>query len=338
MERQRIHWIDMLKGICMMLILLFHTEIYYNGSEIIDYNLYVCDALIIFFFLSGYHFYKPHTFSKGHDIRLKNFKDNIRKIIRKIILPYFMFTSVIAFPKAVAYGTSTEFAEIFIRIISGNASWFVAALATAEIMFSLILYICKEKTMILSISAIITFCISIYTSVIKINLWWQLENAFMAFSFLYLGYFFHKKENTFNRFNNIYYTSFLLLILIITKIYVEKTGISLLIEPIIINNIPIFILDAITVILFMVNITKQLPGNKIIEWTGSHSIVYYFMCGGVPFIVSKILCKIGLGYNGQYYMMIMAFILVYIIISAITWIIYRYIPFVTGNWTSKKYI
>jgi len=321
----------MIKGICMMAILLFHTEVYYNGSEIINYNLYVCDALIIFFFISGYNFYKSDIFSETHSIQFDFLKNKFLKIIRKIILPYFIFTSIIAFPKAIAHGTSTDFNDIFLKIISGNASWFIAALAIAEIMFSTILYICKGKNSVLSISAVITFCISLYISTIEIDLWWKLENACMAFTFLYLGYFFHEKESIFKRFNNIYYTLSFFLIFIIIKIYVGINETSLLIEPIVIDNIPIFILDSIIAILCMVSITNKLPCNRIIEWTGSHSLVYYFLCGGVPFTTSAILNKIGFAYNGQYYRIIIAFILVYSITSFMTWFIYRYIPFITGK-------
>ena len=51
---QRKRWINLARGICMMMILLFHTEVYYIGSEIIPYHLYVENSLAGFFFLSGY--------------------------------------------------------------------------------------------------------------------------------------------------------------------------------------------------------------------------------------------------------------------------------------------
>ena len=56
-------WIDMLRGGCMLAILLDHTEIYYTGTNIIPYTLYVPNALCVFFFLSGYLFFKPQGFS-----------------------------------------------------------------------------------------------------------------------------------------------------------------------------------------------------------------------------------------------------------------------------------
>ncbi|WP_390892520.1 OpgC domain-containing protein, partial [Prevotella melaninogenica] len=54
MMKERVHWIDMLRGFCMLSILLDHTEIYYTGGNLIPYDWYVSNVLIVFFFLSGY--------------------------------------------------------------------------------------------------------------------------------------------------------------------------------------------------------------------------------------------------------------------------------------------
>ena len=62
-QNKRKHWIDLLRGFCMVAILLDHTEIYYTGDNIIGYNYYVANVLVAFFFLSGYLFYKDTPFS-----------------------------------------------------------------------------------------------------------------------------------------------------------------------------------------------------------------------------------------------------------------------------------
>ena len=64
---QRKIWIDNLRGFCMLAILLDHTEIYYTGEDVIDYNLYVANVLIVFFILSGYLMYKA-TFNIKHKL------------------------------------------------------------------------------------------------------------------------------------------------------------------------------------------------------------------------------------------------------------------------------
>ena len=87
-----------------------------------------------FFFISGYLFYKEESF---------NFIRKIKSIIRTIIIPYFIFTSIIALPKMWIHGNEIDITNIIQSICLGQASWFVAALILAEILFSIILYLCK---------------------------------------------------------------------------------------------------------------------------------------------------------------------------------------------------
>ena len=60
---KRIGWIDFLRGTSMILILLFHTEVYYKESGYTPYYVYTTNAIILFYFLSGYVFYREGTFS-----------------------------------------------------------------------------------------------------------------------------------------------------------------------------------------------------------------------------------------------------------------------------------
>lgn len=56
-------------------------------------------------------------------------------------------------------------------------------------------------------------------------------------------------------------------------------------------------------------------------------------CGGVPLIVSKLLTKVGLVYQGNYLYVMTAFVTVYIVTTIITWLIYRYLPLWWANQT-----
>ncbi len=76
--------------------------------------------------------------------------------------------------------------------------------------------------------------------------------------------------------------------------------INMLVWPISINNYPIFLLDILLCSVLMIQIFKRLPPCKWLEWTGSHSLVYYFLCGGVPLITSRVFERIGLSYHGNY--------------------------------------
>lgn len=155
MTRQRKHWIDLLRGICMLAILLDHTEIYYTGTNIINYNAYVVNALTIFFMLSGYLMYKEN----GFDIRKK-----IKSITQTLLLPYFIFSALISLPKNLVHGNEINIMNICEQIILGQASWFIAALCLSEAIFAVTIWIARGKNLALFFVGIMGFGFSIYLS------------------------------------------------------------------------------------------------------------------------------------------------------------------------------
>lgn len=324
MTLERLHWIDLLRGICMIAILLDHTELYYTGINIIDYNVYVVNALVIFFMLSGYLTYKKEGF---------HITSKLKSIAHTLLLPYLVFSALLALPKTLAHGDAIDIEYQLLQIITGQSSWFVAALCLSELIFVLAIWITRGKDIGLFAIGIIGFGISIYLSTGKQPYYWQLDNSLQALLFLCAGYFYHKYERVFNSINPILYLSFLFLLLIIIKVYEYMSGVNMLIWHIHITNYPIFLVDVIVCSLFMTQLCKSLPSCKWIEWTGSHSLVYYFFCGGVPLLTSKIFERINFGYEGNYLHVIVAFMTVYLITTIITWFVYKYLPFTVG----KKY-
>ena len=53
----------------MLAILLFHTEIYFTGTPVIPYSLYVVNALTTFVCISGYLMYRPEGIDISHKIK-----------------------------------------------------------------------------------------------------------------------------------------------------------------------------------------------------------------------------------------------------------------------------
>lgn len=125
--KDRIKWVDNLRGLCMMAILFDHTEHYYLGDNISNLNLYVTDALYVFFVISGYLIYKNDE--------IINVSHKLKSIMKTLVMPYFIFTTLMALPKSIAHGEVFDLEGVVIGIITGQASWFVAALAVAEILF-----------------------------------------------------------------------------------------------------------------------------------------------------------------------------------------------------------
>lgn len=306
----------------MLAILLDHTELYYTGDNIIDYNLYVANALVIFFILSGYLMYKENGF---------NLPYKIKSILRSLLWPYFIFTTAIYIPKTLVHGETIQVSDMVINILTGQASWFVAALCITELIFALTLWMFKGKNIAILTMGICGFGISVYLSTGNQPYFWQLDNALQALLFLCMGYFYHKYEFVFHRINNLLYISILFIFLLMIKVYEYINHVELLIWNIHITSYSIFLIDISICSLLMIQTFKMPPNIKWLSWTGKHSIVYYFLCGGVPLLTSKLLTRLGYSYHGNYLSVIVAFILVYVITTTITYFTYRYIPFIIGQ-------
>ena len=313
----RIGWIDFLRGLSMMLILVFHTEVYYKEYDVTPYYIYVTNAIILFYFISGYLFYRPESFS---------LKKKLIAIARSLLFPYFIFTSLIAVPKLLVRQEAINLQEIVINIITGRASWFIAALIVGELFFALLLTKTRGKITWLLTDAIA--CLIIYY-VIPFNQhnYWQWQDALLAVTFLSAGYIYHQYDNHFNTINKPLYLLIFLLILIIIKVY--EYYVDLPMRNIAIENVPLFLADCIVWLMLVISIISYIPRCKMIEWTGRHCIVYYFLCGGCPLIISIFFNKIGLPYNNYLYRYLLALIAVYLLATTLTYLIYKYIPFIT---------
>ena len=316
---QRLAWIDLLRGFSMIAILWFHTEVYFTGQPMTPYEMYVGDVLAAFFFLSGYLMYG----------RTLDIKRRINSIFSRFLVPYFVFTTIIAVSKTILVHDNTSWKDIIISIISGHASWFIAALILSQLLFMLFLWITNEKMLWLSIIAVCCLILSYfvgnafepYPLYYAQNIW-HLNEALLACFILFTGYLYRKYET---RFNNISILLSLLIVLILIKIFIIHTNAQLILGPIIVSNYPLFIADLLCAVLLMAGIFKQLPSVRLIEWTGSHSLVYYFICGAVPFMVSRLFHKTTLPIQ-SYLSVLVVFCVVYIVSTLLTKVIYMLWP------------
>ena len=96
--------------------------------------------------------YKQQGFSLKH---------KLTSIGRSLLLPYFLFTIVLALPKAFAHGHSLDWESLLLLILTGRASWFIAALIVSEIVFSLFLWITRGKVIALLILSLCAFVVSL---------------------------------------------------------------------------------------------------------------------------------------------------------------------------------
>ena len=314
----RVLWIDQMRGFCMLAILLFHTEAYYNdGREIIPYNFYVANVLVAFFFLSGYLFQS--------DIRTFIFSRKMRAIFRRIIFPYFTFTLLLAFPKAAMTDYSLQ--EVITRILEGKGSWFIATLAIAEIEFACAMLIRRTWFFHLLPWIALAGAILLTGHFNSEYNYWKIHYSLIAYFFVYLGHMYRQYEFQLRALKKPLATVLCLLLLVVIKIYVQRTHQSWVIDGVEVTCYPLFIIDMLLGILLLKNLISPLPRIFFIQYTGAHCLSYYIFCGTVCMAVTKLLHHFSFYYDGQYWHILVAFLLVYIISTLIACIIANYFVF-----------
>ena len=311
--------IDIARGLCMVSIFLLHTEIYYTGEEIIPYAYHVDNSLLAFVFISGYLFIK--TSYDTFDLRRK-----IVSIVKGITLPYFIFTTAIAFPKAMVRDDTT-LVETLMSVITGHASWFLAALMLAEMLFAIIIHYSSKRKNItfwifgccslpyLLIAAIYHFVSTDFLH--DINIWcWQ--NALMMLFFLFAGMMCRKKQ-LLPHFQQPRILIILALVIVGIKWMVTSADMTLTMEPINVGSFAVLLVDGMAGAVLIVGVCRHLPDNALLQFTGKHSLTYYFICGATPMAVCLALKKMGFSYSGHYWQVIITFILVFLTATVITY-------------------
>ncbi|MCD8297899.1 MAG: acyltransferase, partial [Prevotella sp.] len=187
-------WVDSVRGICMLAIVLNHTDSYLiGGAPVIEYGLFGTNAVMTFFVVSGYLFYSE----SGKNI---NVKRKLTSIVRLLVLPYFIFSFIIAIPKALVHGYSISFIGIIKDIIYGQASWFIIALVVSKFIFVFLIYFSqKYSKAILPIACIILSLIPFYINCDLMKIW-NLNIGLMTIIYLYIGFLYHSMEKLFSKF------------------------------------------------------------------------------------------------------------------------------------------
>ena len=349
---RRIVWVDMARGLAMLTILWAHTSVYYADGFASSYTLTVLNALaVFFFFVSGYLFMSPDKeFSVGH---------KLRSVFRSLVVPYLIFTLAMAFPKAVVHGSDVNLLSLIMPVLNGEASWFVSSLIVVQAYYCLVLFgrqfLCPKGgagafvfetfgvflpfmvfvgffrycSNILSVSTIaLTF---VFTGRLYRTVEWWFGNVLSEGNvrdskITELKHFFVSRCRRWR----LPLLLVLASVLVYIKVWEWKHDVEIIFYVVKIPSFSLFYVDTLLSCLLVVGVCKVLPHVKVLawlRWTGSHSLVFYFVCGGIPLLVSRVLPS----FNGNVLLLLLAFSLVWVFSAVVAWVVYRFAPWVVGR-------
>ena len=177
MEKDRVTWIDDVRGLCVFCVLLAHTGIQHPYL----YKLYTPFFLTTFFFISGF-LYKN-----------TNLKNDILKIFRHLFLPYLWLNAILIIVgidnwNAIFQGNYNYVLSKIKDTVLGYNMWFIPCIIMVQ-LYVTILYHIFMKTIICKL--LVAICLLFTVFFIKNEngsfLPWYADTALFSSSFFLLG-------------------------------------------------------------------------------------------------------------------------------------------------------
>lgn len=320
----------------MLAIIFDHTEICFTGDNIVPYQMYVPDVLMAFFFLSGYLFYRPEGFRLRH---------KLHSWLRGVLMPYFIFTSALALPKAWLHGADGSLSDLLLTILTGQGSWFIASLAVAELLFCFLLWLSCARWRWLAGAGLFAVALAYGFGTRRLAFeanWWHVNEAVVALPSLLLGYMVHRFDKLWTRWRLGLFALLLVLSLPVNVLVASSSWPSVLVGALVLPRL-FLVKNALSVLLLYLLFTisqrdgvrwvEQMPRwlAAMVSWTGRRSIVYYFFSSGIPTALTAVFSRLGYTYRGCYAEVLVVFFLNLLLITFVTWAIYRYLPWTTGR-------
>lgn len=331
-KKQRILWIDYIKGFCMLLVVMSHSA-WPEGYDILFSPIFLTG----FFFVSGYTYNDKLCF---RDFLLARF--------RTLVIPIILLGVINAILANIADGKPIW--ERLCGLILQRAGqwddlWFVSCLFTVEVIYYMLSSLTHKPILRLILSFIVSICGYIYMSICHDTpLPWHIDNACVLLPFFCVGEVIRK----YSRLNLIleyiksekgYATIFAIWMLyVLTVIVGDNVSVNIHLREY--GKYPIFMLNALigVVALFVsaVGLERFSMGviPKSLTYIGQNTLVYYAFQFKAIRLVQIIFSAIGLSI-ASYIGNILGCILVCLILIFPAYIIKRYFPWILGRWYKR---
>ncbi|MED3564122.1 acyltransferase family protein [Bacillus xiapuensis] len=336
--RKRIEWLDIGKGLGMLLVMLGHTNI---PSPIKTY-IYTFH-MPLFFFLSGYLF----NFNK-----FPNIKTFVLKRTKTLIWPYLCFSFVaylwfifLFILRQVDYdhnlllpilGSFIATRKSFWTVHTG-ALWFMNCLLCTELLFYFLSKVGRTKKFILMGLVFLSVLGCLYNKLVDKPLPWSIDISLISVGFYGVGFFYKEYKMKLERYLSLNNFIFFLIINMVTGyLNFVYSGERVDFYNSSLGNIFLFYLSALSGIGAFMILIKRMKQSKILQYIGENSLIYLAFHQKIVFALfnliiqntlldSEKLVEIPL-IKGSLYTLMAALILVPVIFA-----IKRYFPFMLGK-------
>ncbi|MCQ2376222.1 MAG: acyltransferase family protein [Salinivirgaceae bacterium] len=266
-DKKRIEFIDLAKGVCIILVVLLHMGLPIDEHVPLLQNL----RMPLYFILSGL-FFKTYG----------GFAQLCKKKINKILIPfvffyvasYGIFYMLITFAPSLSNSEATGILDIFTqRTTFNNPIWFLLCLFWCNLLFCAISVTTKEEWQ--RTIAVITIGASGYLlNRCNVQIYGCIDCAFSSLPMFYVGYMLNKTKllysNKFDKYTPLFAAAILCLALLLVNIWPSRINYQ---TNEYFGNIIIAYSTSILVVLSTLLICKIIKHLPIISYFGRYSII-----------------------------------------------------------------
>lgn len=282
--KQRIEWIDMAKGLGIVLMIYGHTHFCYSPIKIWLYSFH----MPLFFFLSGVTF---------NLLKYTNFKDYLKNKAKTLLIPYMFFAFVILCWRVVLQiiryfdnGILFDFKLIFRQVLGiflqirgsdfGIGVWFLPCIFITFLLLYVVNKLSKGNNLVKLVLGICGFCVGYcYCNNIGVKLPWGIDAAFIALLFVILGHLYAEVAKNQSQLNDkkrlvVCIAGGGICNIIFTYLNYKHMSMSIDMWGNRYGNPVFFLLEALGGIVFIIAVSKLIH-MRWISRIGKNSLIYY---------------------------------------------------------------
>lgn len=312
-DRSRINYIDICKGIGIIMVIMGHFPIP-KFLRIYIYSFH----MPLFFFISGY--LNKNNYKKGY----------IKHRFYALITPYLMFSILNTIIWYLVSGDENNLKLRLYETLIGNggsiALWFLVCLFFTEVSF-FILNKTFESNYIKGFIIVLIGIIGISFSDLNIILPFKFNTVSISLGIYYLGYLANNLIKYKTEKNTV--IGWFILSIIFSWLQFRLNNKQIDMNNYFYGNIFVFYITSVVGIFFCFALSKKIKKNNILEYLGKNSLIILCIHGFIPEVIRQILINmnINLTINIKILSIIISLFLIFIGI----YVINNYLSFLLGK-------
>lgn len=300
--KKEISWINWAKILCIVFIYINHSEIYLQ-SFLPHRTLYLPFFVNTFFIISGYLFFKSHvtdtpaTRAPGEE-RSKR-QRLLGNIFFKLLVPSMLFAAINFFPKKLLRGEGILLGDVLHDTLLGGAMWFTNALAVAELLLCIPLFLGQRSRwfyVIYSASlALLSYLLYHSDTILATQTVPMFYKSGMCATLLLTlgGLYLLVEERAERLFKGLTALALVLVVagyVLCCERYYDFYSGALDYEPLTVGGLLFIVVSTFLVTM----LCKRLPAHRWANYWGRHTIGLYFFCGAMPNVMAMVLSRLHL--------------------------------------------